>query len=71
MTPEQILLFTYMWVWKCDQQFIVREFRIGSFSTIFDWCISAREVCATVLEERSAPIGGEGKIELDKQKEEV
>ena len=48
MTLEQMILFTYMWVWLCEQQFIMRECRIGSCSTIVDWCNFAREVCATI-----------------------
>ena len=38
MTLEQMILFTYMWVWLCEQQFIMRECCIGSCSTIVDWC---------------------------------
>ena len=69
MTLEQLLLFTYMWVWRCEQQFIMRECRIGSCSTIVDWCNFAREVCATILENESEPIGGVGKIvEIDESK---
>lgn len=69
MTLEQVLKFTYMWVWRCEQQFIMRECRIGSFSTIVDWCHFSREVCATILETESGPIGGIGKIvEIDESK---
>ena len=39
---------------------------MGSCSTIVDWCSFAREVCATILEFESQPIGGVGKIvEID------
>ena len=69
LTLEQILKFTYMWVWRCDQEFIMRECRMGSCSTIVDWCSFAREVCATILEVESQPIGGVGKIvEIDESK---
>jgi hypothetical protein len=34
-----------------------------------DWCNFAREVCATILEVDSSPIGGPGKIvEIDESK---
>ena len=69
MTLEQVLKLSYMWVWKCDQQFIMRECRIGSTATIVDWCHFCREVCLTILEEESQPIGGEGKVvEIDESK---
>ena len=69
LTLEQILKFSYMWVWRCDQEFIMRECCMGSCSTIVDWCSFAREVCATILEVESQPIGGVGKIvEIDESK---
>ena len=69
MSLEQILLFTYMWVWKFEQQIIMRECRIGSPNTVVDWCNFCREVCATVLEMKSEPIGGVGKVvEIDESK---
>ena len=47
----------------------MRECRMGSCSTIVDWCSFAREVCATILEVESQPIGGVGKIvEIDESK---
>ena len=47
----------------------MRECRIGSNSTIVDWCYFSRKVCLTILEEESQPIGGEGKIvEIDESK---
>lgn len=33
MTIEQVLLFTFMWVWQYEQQTIMRECRIGSPNT--------------------------------------
>ena len=66
---EQILKLTYYWVWHCEHTFIMRECSIGSNSTIVDWCYFAREVCLTVLEKESGPIGGPGKIvEVDESK---
>ena len=42
---------------------------MGSCSTIVHWCSFAREVCATILEVESQPIGGVGKIvEIDESK---
>ena len=47
----------------------MKECRMGSCSTIVDWCSFAREVCATILEVESQPIGGVGKIvEIDESK---
>ena len=46
-----------MWAWKCDQQFIIRECWLSSFSTIVDCC---RELCVMILEMDSA--GGLDKI---------
>ena len=63
---EEILKLSYMWVWRCDQEFILRECCMGSCSTIVDWCSFAREVCAIILGVESQPIGGVGKIvEID------
>ena len=42
---------------------------MGSCSTIVDWCSFAREVCPTILEVESQPIGAVGKIvEIDESK---
>ena len=58
-----------MWVWKCDQQFIMRECRLSSFFTIVDWCNFCRELCLIILEMDSEPIGGLDKIvEIDEWK---
>lgn len=66
MTLEQVLKFTYTWVWRYEQQFIMSECRIGLCSTIVDWCNFAREVSDTILETECGPIGGVGKIvEID------
>ena len=69
MSLEQILFFTYMWIWKFKQQTIMRECKIGSPNMVVDWCNFCREVCATVLEMKSEPIGGVGKVvEIDESK---
>ena len=69
LTLQQIMKLTYLWVWRCDQRFIMRECHLGSNTTIVDWCNFAREVCVSVLETDSKPIGGPGTIvEIDESK---
>ena len=41
---------------------------MGSCSTIVDWCSFAREVCPTILEVESQPIGGVGYLEELKER---
>ena len=65
----QILKLTYYWVYRCGEQFVKRELSIASNSTIVDWYNFAREVCVTILEKDSQPIGGPGKVvEIDESK---
>lgn len=65
----QIIKLTYYWVYKCNEQFVKRELRISSNSTIVDWFNFARDVCVVLLEKDSQPIGGPGKVvEIDESK---
>ena len=69
MDVVQIVKLTYYWVYKCTEQFVQRELRISSNSTIVDWYNFAREVCVAVLEKDSEAIGGPGKVvEIDESK---
>ena len=45
LTLQQVFKVTYMWVYKCQQQFVMRECRLSSFATIVDWYNFCREVC--------------------------
>ena len=65
----QIVKLTYYWVYKCTEQFVHRELRISSNSTIVDWYNFAREDCVAVLEKDSEAIGDPGKVvEIDESK---
>ena len=58
-----------MWLYKCQQQFVMRECRLSSFATIVDWYNFCREVCVTILKRDSEPIGGPGKVvEIDESR---
>ncbi|XP_072178997.1 uncharacterized protein [Diadema setosum] len=69
LSIRKTLLLTYLWIYRAAPAFIMRELEIGSRSTIVDWQNFAREVCVSVLERESEPIGGPGTIvEIDESK---
>ena len=68
LTLETIVLLTYFWVYRTEQEFVKHELGI-SHTTIVDWYNFSREVCISILENFSQKIGGPGKIiEIDESK---
>ena len=64
-----LVLLTYFWIFRYPPAVIERELHIGSGHTVIDWLNFAREVCVSVLERESEPIGGPGTIvEIDESK---
>ena len=53
---------TYYWVYRCTEEFVKRELRISSYSTIVDWYNFAGEVCVSILDRDSEAIGGPGNV---------
>lgn len=65
---ETIVLLTYFWVYRAEQEFVKHELGI-SHTTIVDWYNFSREVCICILEEFSKKVGGPGKVvEIDESK---
>lgn len=68
LTLENIVLLTYFWVYRVEQELVEHELGI-SHSTIVDWYNFSREVCLSILELNSQRIGGPGKVvEIDESK---
>ena len=70
LTLETIVLLTYFWVYRTEQEFVKHELGI-SHTTIVDWYNISREVCISILEKFSQQIhvGGPGKVvEIDESK---
>lgn len=68
LTLEQILLITYFWIYKVEQEFVKHELTICN-QTIVDWYNYCREVCVSILQEDSELVGGVGVIvEIDESK---
>ena len=64
-----LVMLTYFWIHRAPPAFIRRELEIGSPNTLVDWLNFAREVCVSVVERESEPIGGPGTIvEIDESK---
>lgn len=59
LTLEKLLLITYFWVYRADQEFVQHELEI-SHTTIVDWYNFAREICIQILEKFSQQVGGVG-----------
>ena len=56
---SHIVKLTYYWVYKCTNEQVQHELRIGSDHTVVNWYNFAREVCRKILEFDSEQIGGE------------
>ena len=68
LTLETIVLLTYFWVYRTEQEFAKHELGI-SHTTIVYWYNIWREVCVSILEKFSQQIGGTGKeVEIDESK---
>ena len=68
LTLETIVLLTYFWVYRAEQEFVQHKLGI-SHTTIVDWYNFSREVCICILENFSQQIGGPGRIvEIDESK---
>ena len=66
---EQIVKFTFYWVYKCPADFVARELRIGSEHTLIDWYNFPREVCVETIKMDSEQIGADRKeLEIDESK---
>ena len=58
---ETIVLLTYFWVYRTEQEFVKDELGINH-TTIVHWYNFLREVCISILENFSQKIGGPDKI---------
>lgn len=68
LSLEKIILLTYFWVYRADQEFVKHELEI-SHTTIVDWYNFSREICICILEKFSQKIGGANKVvEIDESK---
>jgi transposase-like protein len=68
LTLEKIVLITYFWVYKANEEFVIHDLEIAQ-QTIVDWYNFSREVCSIILEKSSQKIGSVGRVvEIDESK---
>lgn len=64
-----VMILTYMWVWRYNQNKVMHELKIRSEHTVTDWLNFCRKICTEIVQLQTEQIGGPNAVvEIDESK---